>query len=388
MVGNASVEKPARQRADVAEGLIGQYPELRRIASAAGETPIYVVGGAVRDLLAGRGRTDLDIAVEGDPLALARRLDPEAALVRHDRFQTATLHVDGLAVDLARSRRERYVRPGALPEVEPAPIEEDLARRDFTVNAMAVRVGEIDRPEDWELIDPFGGERDLAEGRLRLLHPDSIRDDPTRTLRGARYAALYNLRPDTETAAQLAATDLDAVSAERRRADLVRILECERAAEALALLEEWGAARLRPDWRERLARVEALLESPPWRDCCDATEAKLAAVWPEAAPTGLPPAERPETPAGIVDAARRHSPLELLLARADGADWLDEYMSRLRHVELEIGGDDLIAAGVEAGPAIGRGLKLALERKLNGEISGREAELAAALEAAGRNWHD
>lgn len=388
MVGNSPVDKPARQRADVAEAMIEQYPELREIAAAAGDIPIYVVGGAVRDLLAGRGRTDLDLAVDGDPLPIARRLDPEA-MIGHDRFQTASLTVGDLPVDLARTRRERYRHPGALPEVEPAPIEDDLARRDFSVNAIAVRVGDFDRPTEWQLIDPFGGVADLDAGRLRLLHPGSIRDDPTRTLRGARYAAAYDLRPDAETERQLRETDLEAVSGQRRRADLLRIAASETAAETFALLEQWGVAALRPGWRKRLGRVKQLLAAEPWRGTVPFAEAALAAVWPEAAAAAgdWQPAE-PATAAEAVASARGKSPLALLLARADGAAWLDEYMSRLRHVELEIGGDDLIAAGVAPGPAIGRGLKAALERKLNGEIDGREAELAVALDVAGRTCHD
>lgn len=372
----------------MAQALIDQYPELSKIVAAADGTPIYVVGGAVRDLLAGQGRTDLDIAVEGDPLPIARKLDSEA-LISHDRFQTVSLIVDGLPVDFARTRRETYRYPGALPEVEPAGIDEDLARRDFSVNAIAIRVGRIDRPREWSLIDPFDGAADLAARKLRLLHQNSIRDDPTRALRGARYAAAYGLEAEPSTLAQLAATDLNAVSWQRRRADLLRIAESETADAAFALLEEWGVATLRPAWRERLIRVRKLLEEEPWRGTVKPEDAIVAAVWPEAAESvaGWRPAE-PKSAADIVATARGRGPLELLLARADGAAWLDDYMSRLRHVRLEIGGDDLIAAGIEQGPAIGRGLRAAFEGKLNGEISGREAELEVALAAARRTCHD
>src|SRR4051812_23346550 len=128
-------------------------PGLDRVREAAGEMPVYLVGGAVRDLLLGRERTDLDVAVEGDAAALGRRLGGE--IREHQRFSTATVSLDGLEVDLATARSEHYARRGALPEVRPAAIAEDLARRDFTVNAMAVALA-----GDPRLIDPHGGARD------------------------------------------------------------------------------------------------------------------------------------------------------------------------------------------------------------------------------------
>lgn len=379
------MEKRAPQTIDLVQALLATYPELPRIAAAAGDTPLYVVGGAVRDLFAGRGRSDLDLAVEGDPSPIAARLaGPGADPVRHDRFQTAALTLGGLRVDLARTRLETYSRPGALPRVAPASIEDDLARRDFTINAMAVRVGRPDDASGWRLLDPYGGREDLEAGILRLLHRHSIRDDPTRALRGARYAAGYGLEPEPETAAQLTATRLADVSWERRRADLLRITGDEHALAALALIESWGVAQLRPGWRRRAEGVRELLAGEgPWRDLVPLPEALLAAVWPEAAPAAADrvPPEPPSNTAKVAW-ARRRDPIELLLARADGADWLDDYMARLRHIELEIDGADLIAAGLAEGPAIGRGLKAALSRKLDGEIEGREAELAVALAAA------
>src|SRR5512134_2481200 len=163
------------------DSLIG-IEELRR---AAGNEPAYLVGGAVRDLLLGRTRTDLDLAVDGDVGAIARALGED--VTTHERFGTATVRVGDLVVDLARSRAESYERPGALPAVTSAPIAEDLARRDFTINAMAVPLtGKA------ELIDPYGGLEDLRVGVLRVLHERSFVDDPTRALRAARYAARFH----------------------------------------------------------------------------------------------------------------------------------------------------------------------------------------------------
>ena len=377
------MDKPTSKRFDLAAALFAAYPELPQIAEAAGKTPLFVVGGALRDLLVGRGRSDLDLAVDGDLLPIIRRLGGELP-VSHDRFQTASVTVDGLRVDLARTRKETYSSPGALPDVAPAPIEQDLARRDITIYAMAMRIEGPEPSPAWELLDPFGGRRDLANGTLRFLHARSIRDDPTRALRAARYAAGYGLQPDAEAARQLAEADLGTVSWQRRRADLLRIASDPHALEALDLLERWGVARLRHGWRRRAESVMRLLSTPPWQGSVPRDEALLAAVWPEAAPQGgrTDPPPAPSTDAAIVASAKKRRPLELLLLRADGAQWLDDYMSRLRHIRLEIDGQDLLDAGIPEGPAIGVGLTSALERKLNGEIAGREDELAAALAAA------
>src|ERR1700755_1797737 len=127
-------------RLDIATAFAPAYPELAEVAAAAPD-PVYLVGGAVRDLLLGRGRADIDLVVEGDPAALAAALDAEV-VESHSRFGTLKVLFGEEELDLAAARRERYRRPGALPEVElGAPIRVDLARRDFTVNAMGVPLG-------------------------------------------------------------------------------------------------------------------------------------------------------------------------------------------------------------------------------------------------------
>src|SRR4051812_3391282 len=164
---------------------IDAIPALAAVRDATGELDAYLVGGAVRDLVLGLDRIDLDVAVEapGEAVAaLARRIDPGARV--HDRFGTATALAAGGQVDLAATRAELYPSPGALPQVRPATIAEDLARRDFTVNAMAVPL-----TAELRLVDPHGGLDDLQAARLRVLHDRSFIDDPTRALRAARYAA-------------------------------------------------------------------------------------------------------------------------------------------------------------------------------------------------------
>jgi len=352
------------------------HPELDAVREAA-EDPVYLVGGAVRDLLLGRGRVDIDLVVEGDAAALAERLGAES--VSHERFATAKVRVNGHEVDIASARAESYPHPGALPVVEPAvTIEEDLGRRDFTINAMAVSLDGGAR-----LIDPHGGQSDLAAKQLRVLHARSFEDDPTRAIRAARYAARFGFGLEPETETLLRAADLRTVSADRRDAELARLAAEPRAPRALGLLGAWGLFELRVGGEGLVGRVDELLDSSPWREEVDRPAALLAAaLGPVGGELALADA-RPGRPSEGVGLAAGHGPAELVLARALGAEWLDEYMSEWRGVALEIDGEDLIAAGVREGPAVGRGLRAALQAKLDGELSGREQELEAALAAAG-----
>jgi tRNA nucleotidyltransferase (CCA-adding enzyme) len=282
-----------------------------------------------------------------------------------------------LQIDLARSRTETYAHPGALPDVTPAPIADDLARRDFTVNAIAVPLS------GGEPVDPQGGIDDLSAGLLRVLHPRSFFDDPTRALRAARYAARVGLEMEEGTATLLrGTTDLKAVSEDRVDAELRKIAAEPQAARALELLGEWGVMEVDDYAAELVRRIDALTGAPPWSAYADRASAVFAIARGGHAGGSELPEEPPRSPSAGRRAADGHSPEELLLARARGCAWLDEYAGTWRHVALEIGGDDLIAAGIEPGPAIGRGLGAALDAKLDGKLSGREAELEAALAAA------
>jgi tRNA nucleotidyltransferase (CCA-adding enzyme) len=367
-----------KPKESLGEALQRVYPELDAVREVAAE-PVYLVGGAVRDLLLGRGRADIDILVEGDAAALASRLGADA--VSHDRFATAKVGLDGHEVDIATARTESYPHPGSLPVVEPAAqIEADLARRDFTINAMAIPLD-----VDANLIDPHGGQADLAAGRLRVLHRRSFVDDPTRALRAARYAARFGfgLEPDTE--ALLREADLGTVSADRREAELLRLAGEAEAPRAFALLAEWGLVDLCAGGAQLAAAVAGVLQSSPWGEFAPRDRALLAAaLGPRRGEEALAKA-RPERPSEAVALAVGHDPVELVLARALGAEWLDRYLGEWREVSLEIDGEALIAAGVPQGPAIGRGLDEALRRKLDGEISGRDQELDVALEVARSN---
>lgn len=360
---------------NLGESLRGAYPELEAVRAAAGDYPVYLVGGAVRDLLLGRGRADLDLVVIGDAAELAANLEAEP--VEHERFATAKALLDGHEIDIATARTETYSQPGTLPEVEPAgDLEGDLWRRDFTINAMALPLH-----SEVELIDPYGGRTDLESGLLRVLHEHSFVDDPTRALRAARYAARFGFEPEPRTAELIPGADLETVSSDRRRAELAKLAAEPNAAVGFELLEKWGLVSLRQGGVDLTARVCELLSTPPWQGVAPRERAVLAAALGPWHSEKELAAIDPGPPSAAVELANGADPVELVLARALGGEWLDRYLE-WRSIGLEIDGEDLIAAGVPQGPAVGLGLAAALRRKLDGEISGRAEELEVALLAA------
>jgi len=375
-------------------------PGGARLLQAVGavEAPGYLVGGAVRDLLLGRAPRELDVVVEGDVGALAAALGGE--VTAHDRFGTATVAVDGHGTyDLARARRETYAAPGALPDVEPATLREDLARRDVTVNAIALSVA-------GELIAVDGALEDLEAGVLRVLHDRSFVDDPTRLWRVARYAARLRFTVEPHTAAlaraAVAGGALATVSGPRVGNE-VRLALHERdahgalaAAHALGLLPTGldhpgpraavAEALLPPDGRPDLLTLATWATGTPpaalrgWLDDLafpgEDRDVVLAAA---SAPARL--TDFPDQPSALA-AALRGEPVEAVALGGAAAGepaaarrWLDE----LRAVTLEIDGDDLLAAGLAAGPEVGVRLRRALDARLDGAAPDRAAQLACAL---------
>jgi tRNA nucleotidyltransferase (CCA-adding enzyme) len=374
----------ANRKIDAAElpGRVDELPGLERLEAATEGVEAYLVGGAVRDLLLGETHPDLDVVVEGEVGPVAEALGGE--VTEHERFETATVLIGGQRVDLARARSETYAHPGALPTVAPATLAQDLARRDFTVNAMAVPLHGEHR-----LIDPHHGADDLAAGLLRVLHEGSFRDDPTRALRAARYAARFGFELEAQTERLLRDADLSTVSEDRIVEELGRIATEARPSAALALIAAWGLLDLGPGQRLAEALESLFAGDPEWGRFADRERAILLAVAPGDHPASLRERARalvdhdpPRSPAEIQVLAHAHVPEVLAIARAVGAEWLDDYAHRLRHVELEITGYDLIDAGVPEGPAVGRGLNAALAAKLDGRVSGRDEELRVALSAA------
>lgn len=379
-----------------------------------GLAPSFLVGGGVRDLLRGERSVDLDVAIEGNAPAVAREVAARAGgdAVIHERFGTATVEAPTFTVDMATTRRERYPHPGALPDVESAPLAEDLARRDFTVNAMALA---LSGDQVGRLYDPHGGEADLGDGLIRVLHDGSFVDDPTRLLRAARYEARLGARmdPETERLAREAieAGALETVSAHRVRDELIDLLgevEVGRAVERMADLGLDRALHPALAADPELAASAALASSETGADRALAALAALVSadpgeLEPWVASLGLGrsdrdgvlraarqarkllPALRADPPPSAVHALLRCEPpeaLALALALGAPAGPVLRFLADLRDVHLEIDGNDLIDAGVPSGPAIGRALDEVLRRKLDGEVSGRDDELRMALELA------
>ena len=372
----------------------------RRLLDAAGAAGgVHLVGGAVRDLLLGRVPRELDVVVEGDVDALAAALGTVTAT--HERFGTVTVRDGDCRWDLAAARAEDYAHPGALPVVRAASIEEDLRRRDLTINAIA--------------LDLAGGELrcaghafdDLQARRLRVLHDASFRDDPTRLWRIARYAARlgFELEPHT---ARLAAEAVAGGAPERvsraRIGNELRLALCE--PDPVAALEHAVRLGLAPWLAPDRDRVEAALRLLPGGEgradlvvlaaaldvvAGDADQRLAGLDFSAAERAVLRAAARAPAIASEALAARRASqlahvlsglPVEaVVLAGAGGAAepvrrWLDE----LRHVALRIDGDDLLGAGVPRGPQIGRRLSATLDLLLDGELADdRAAQLATAL---------
>ena len=394
---------------------VGALPGMDLILPALEGLPsTYLVGGAVRDLLLGQDSVDLDLTVEGDAVAaargLARRLGGEAT--EHDRFGTATVRAGGLVMDLATARRESYAHPGALPDVEPAALEEDLARRDFSVNAMAVALSEPDRGA---LRDPLAGSADLAAKRIRVLHDRSFLDDPTRLLRALRYEARlgFALEPDTERLLRdaVAADAFSTVSGPRVRDELMDLLGEPAAPMAVARMRDLGVAgALHPDMRADPELVASALlgageagADPALTALAALVSADPAALEPFVSGLGLTASQRDallraarqapalpvalgaEPPPSMLHALLAHEPpeaLALALALGAPAEPVQRFLTNLRDVRLEIGGEDLLHAGVPPSEAIGRALDGTLRRKLDGEVSGRDEELRTALALA------
>jgi len=395
-------------------GLVGQARALAREK----RVPLFLVGGAVRDLLLGRKVSDVDLVVEGDAAAfanaLAARCSGQARL--HGRFGTAAVVLlDGTAVDVAAARRESYAAPGALPRVAPAGIQEDLRRRDFTVNAMALELAPSPHPR---LLDPEGGRADLARGRLAILHARSAFDDPTRAFRAVRYANRLGFRiaPGTRRAiaAALAGGAFEAVSGDRLRRELERIFAEPGRAAAVRLLVRLGldaalgaklpadaaalarlrrAERIAGEWREAQGWLSYLLVwaagSTPRRLSRLADRLAIAGSAGERLRAWAATRRRiPRLAAARLPSARRRileglSPAEVLAVAAElpAAKVADVLAAARGRTLLRIQGRDLVEAGVAPGPAVGRALEAARAAREDGLIAESE-ELAFALRRA------
>jgi tRNA nucleotidyltransferase (CCA-adding enzyme) len=384
-------------------------PLLARLGSADG---VSLVGGAVRDLLLEGEPHELDLVVEIELAEVLNRLP--APLELHDRFGTARVVLDGWRYDIARARGETYAHPGALPDVHPADLLADLQRRDFTVNAAAIRLG---GPDAGALVSVAQAPEDLEARRLRVLHDRSFIDDPTRLLRLARYASRLGFAIEPRTG-QLAAAAvrqgaLQTVTGPRIGAELELLAAEADPVVALRALRTLGLDEaISPAWRVRDdglgERALSLLAGGGGGD--RATLGLAAAMFDVPGPelvellasVGFRAARRDlildcagcaaplahalaaaTLPSEIAAAVAGAAPEVVALAGALGPrDAAARWIESLRHVTLEIGGADLVAAGIAPGPAVGRALRAALAARLDGRARGREAELAWALQEA------
>ena len=424
-------EEPGESLADALSAIDHLRPVFDAVTSL-GERPerVYLVGGTVRDILLGEENFDVDIAVEGDAIGFARALAATLGgrVTPHQKFGTAVVQYgDGGRVDVVTTRTEFYDAPGALPTVERAGLREDLYRRDFTLNAMAVSL----KPGDFgRLVDPFGGRDDLESRVLRVLHNLSFIDDPTRIFRAIRYEARYGLRLE-EQSARLARGTIEMglvgdLSSARLRDELVALLEDPGAAGGILRLGELGVDRavhphLRADaeaatlFERALAlRAELGVDIPAWRLGVAALARELSSDeaygWLQRLKVRRRDVDRiagairvapliverlgserlePAQVVALADAYAPDAPL-LALARVERPE-LRDYFARLRDVRLEIGGEELAALGLSESPRVGEVLGELRRRKLNGEVDGRESELEAArqlIEAPGTPHDD
>ena len=327
---------------------------LPAVARLTREPGVYAVGGAVRDVLVGRAPPEVDLVVEGDAIALANRLG--GTVTAHERFGTATVRLEGgVVLDLASARRETYVRPGALPDVElGATIDEDLWRRDFTVNAIAVRLA------DGATSVVPGAMTDLSARTLRVLHDGSFLDDPTRMVRMARYTARLGFTPDPATfalAEEAVASGASETVTPPRMGSELRLLLREPQPDGLAALDSIGdlAERLVPSFAFDAGTIARAVELCPPEGRPDI--AALAAACRPVATLGARlrelgfsgrDADAVERAAGVEDIT---SSLEAAaVAAARGSEPATRWLREGRHLRLAITGDDLLEAGLR-GPA-------------------------------------
>ncbi len=368
---------------------------------------LYLVGGSVRDLLLGHPTLDVDLTLEGDAPDLAQRVAaglPGLRCLVHSAFGTATLKNAGFRLDVATARGETYRRPGALPSVRPGSLREDLSRRDFTVNAMALA---LTGSRTGDIVDPFDGRTDLKAGLLRVLHEGSFRDDATRILRGARYESRLGFRLERRTLLWLKRDVgyLETISGPRIREELARALREPQPERVLLRLQRLGALQAihsALSFDGRRARAFAWLREvrgePPttaylallaWGlSLAEATAlaARLTLTRREteavrAAPEAMAikrKLSRGVRPSRVVALLSPLPPASVwaLAASASGRARQQalRYLQRWRYVKPSLDGHALLAMGARPGPGLGRALRRLRAARLDGEVRSRREE--------------
>ncbi|MXZ90982.1 MAG: CCA tRNA nucleotidyltransferase [Chloroflexi bacterium] len=396
---------------------------LRQVQKLAGDSGVsaYLVGGPVRDHLLGAPIKDLDIAVVGSAPSLAEKLADTLGgrVTVHPRFHTATVYLPGGLpwVDLVTARRETYSRPGALPDVTPGTIADDLARRDFTINAMAIPLCGDNR----DLVDPHNGRADLAAGVIRTLHPNSFLDDPTRMFRAVRYEQRFGFRIDdatlTDMQSALASGAMVTLSGPRIDNELGRIVREPSPLPALRRATELGLLAAIHPAMPTMAHWDALAgwsSVPPgaepadreWPICWDAAlfwtldgeqVASLAMKNPERtrcaryvdllkprlpflAVDGLTPSnvcallENSASSFSMPFTQPAALTVALAFAEPTAAQNIRRYLTEWQDVKPLLDGSDLLALGVPEGPAVGELLEALRNARLDRETRNRRDE--------------
>lgn len=403
-------------------------PKIFEILTEAGKIAqrmgfqVFIVGGFVRDLLLGNENLDIDLVVEGNGILYAQELARKlkARVILHRDFGTATLHIgEDFKLDIATSRREFYSRPAALPQVRPASLKEDLFRRDFTVNAMAISIN----PSDFgRLIDFFGGKKDLEARKVRVLHPKSFIDDPTRIFRAIRFEQRYafTLEQTTESLLKQALKEdvFQYLSGKRMKEELIQILEEDRPEKNIRRMQELGVLRvIHPKIHltssqekildqlvDMMARYEVLtgkktrrwlirlsvlfegLEKEEIENFCNRftftrEERETLCTTSRKSREIVKKIKIPQMKPSSIYYLLRTYPVEaLILAMARGEDELIKkrimlYLTYLRKIELEIDGNDLRKMGYRPSPEFSRILEETKRAKLDGIIKTREEEI-------------
>jgi tRNA nucleotidyltransferase (CCA-adding enzyme) len=386
----------------------GMLDAVKAAGAIAGEWPaneVYLVGGPVRDMLLGHQPADIDLCVVGDGKEAARRLAARlnATVEAHSEFGTARVTGAFGRMDVATARSETYAHPAALPRVEPAGIEPDLLRRDFSVNAMAVALW----PAAFgELTDPCSGQADIVRRQLRTLHETSFHDDPTRILRGIRYEVRLDFKFEPRTLARMTRDlgYLSAVSGARIKAEIEKALGEPRRAAILRRAEEVGAlAAIDPALRVNRRALEVM--DGPGPDprlmfdlalmCASISETEAAALVLRLSP----PAEWREVILGsaryrsvarrleeealrpsAVAALLRPFPVPVLQAQLAVApptrqrERLADYVNRSRMERTLLNGEDLIREGIAQGPVLGAVLDELLAARIDAAVKTEDDE--------------
>jgi len=377
-------------------------------AEALGQS-LYLVGGVVRDLLLGYPSLDIDLVVEGDAITLAQQateLGPTKATL-HPRFGTAKLSLGDFVIDLASARKETYDRPGALPTVTPGTVRDDIFRRDFSINAMAISLA----PGNYgQLIDPYRGKEDLEQRLIRILHPRSFIDDATRILRAIRYEQRlgFELEPRTARLLERDIVMLDTISGDRIRHELESILKERYPENVLNRLRHFGVLKrinlplTTNQWiTERFGKARRLSESGqivPLYFCLLAYSLsqkgneqflrrlnipkRLAQALRDTVDlrAHLPLLDRPLMKRSEIHfLLRDYDPLAIQ-ANAIASEssttchHLSLFLDELRYVKPHLSGDDLAELGIRPGPEVGEMLRKLLKARLDGETKTREEE--------------